>query len=158
LPKIVVYTFFFLAAIVEALTLSLIGWPIRLITMTFTLVDVLWSNAFRFLIGSWFKPLAYVFIFPVKLVLMPFSLIGGLNNIIFAIITFPLTGWMLLFGNGCFLRWGPDCSTKRWGERAYYQKFTLPFWMRDPASLIPKIPEQGSFLDSLKNNFDELLF
>ena len=88
--------------------------------MTFRTIDVIWSNIFRFLVGSWLKPLAYAFIFPMKLLLSPFTLIGGLSNVFFAIFTFPLTGWMLLFGNGCFLRWGNDCSTKRWSERAYY--------------------------------------
>jgi hypothetical protein len=137
---VVVKVFFILAAIVEALTLSLIGWPVKVLLWVFTLVDVIWSNSVRFLIGSWFKPLAYAFILPIKLALLPFSLIGGLLNVFFAVFTFPITGWMLVFGNGCFLRWGNDCSTKRWNERKYYQKFTLPFWLRDPTSLIPNTP------------------
>ena len=149
MPWIVVKSFFFLAFIVEALSLSLIGWPLKLITMSFTLIDVIMSNAVRFLIGSWLKPLAYVFIVPIKFALLPFTLLGGLMNVFFAVFTFPLTGWMFFFGNGCFLRWGNDCTTKRWSERKYYQKFTLPFWMRDPTSLIPEIPQQGSFLDSV---------
>ena len=153
LPGIVVFLVNLVASLEQIFILTLVGWPIQILLWVVTLVDVIWSNTLRFLIGSWSKLLAYVFIFPVKIVLLPFTFFGWAYRIFFAVAKFPINGWMLFFGNGCFLRWGNDCSAKKWSEREYYNIFTLPWWMRDPESLMPKLPE-GSIADSLAEHFE----
>ena len=153
LPDIVVWTVSLTATVVQLFIVTLIGWPIQILLWVITLVDVLYSQTIRILIGSWSKLLAYLFLFPIKLVLLPFVFIGWMYRIFFAVAKFPISGWMLLFGRGCFLRWGADCSAKKWSEREYYEVLTLPWLLRNPDFLMPKLPE-GPFLDALAEHFE----
>ena len=89
-----------------------------------------------------------------KVVTFPLLLIGWAFRILLGLVGFTVDGWMLFFGgSGCFLRWGYDCGVKKLSERKYYEIGTLPFWMRDPSTLLPNIP-QGSFINSVRDHFE----
>ena len=76
-----------------------------------------------------------------KVATFPVLALGWAFRVFLAVVGFFIDGWMLFFGgSGCFLRWGYDCNVKSFKEREYYQMGTLPFWLRDPTTLIPGIP------------------
>jgi hypothetical protein len=153
LPKPIVFIVQIMSSFWKALALSLIGLPMQIIVWIFTIVDIAWSNFFRIVLGTWCKPCAWVVVFFFKVATFPLLLLGWSMRILLGVTGFVIDGWMLAFGgSGCFLRWGYDCSVKKLSEREYWEIGTLPFWIRDPSTLLPSIP-QGSWIDSVKNHF-----
>ena len=154
LPPAVVLIVQILSSVWKSLALTLVGLPIQIVLWAFTLADITWSNLFRVLLGTWCKPCAWVVVWLFKVATFPLLVLGWVFRIFLAIVGFTIDGWMLFFGgSGCFLRWGYDCTAKKYSEREYWQMGTLPFWLRDPSTLLPSIP-QGSFLDSVKDHFE----
>ena len=154
LPPAIVFIVQILSSVWKGLALTLVGFPFQILIWSFTVLDIAWSNFFRIVLGTWCKPCAWVLVWLFKVATFPLLVLGWSFRIFLAVVGFAVDGWMLFFGgSGCFLRWGYDCNVLKYHERSYYQMGTLPFWLRDPSSLLPGIP-QGSFLDSVKLHFE----
>ena len=80
-----------------------------MIILTFIALDWILDWVFLLTIGLLSKRLAYICIFLVNVISLPLWIFGFIMRVITEIVTFPIDGWPLLFGNGCFLWWGGNC-------------------------------------------------
>ena len=68
---------------------------------------------------------------------------------------FPIDGWLVFFGDGCFLRWGKNCvSDKRLPFRYMEQYMDLSFFSKTKS--LPGAPEadKPEFADLADWSFD----
>lgn len=110
--------------------------PFQAMYWSFILFDFVTDLAFLVafgLIPGIGKPLAYLFIWIVNLVFLPVTFAFWAYRIGIETIGLLFDGWLLLFGSGCYLRWGPDCwFAKKFSERSHRTYLDLPILALDP--------------------------
>ena len=117
--------------IYKIMVISLIGLGLQFFLWGYIILDKILDYAIRLSLGLVFKPLAWLAIWAFKLPTFPIIIMGWVWRILIELLAFPLAGWMVPFGAGCFLRWGPQCSpfTKKFDERSYWEIADLPFFV-----------------------------
>lgn len=110
LPPFIIFFFQLIGAIVEIDAQLWFNLPMTLIVWFWSLMDWLFDTV---LIVSffWFKPIAYIAIWAINIVQLPFNIIGWTNELMGGLVKAPVEAWMWLFGDGCFLMWGKNCWT-----------------------------------------------
>ena len=114
--------------------ISLVGTGIQLFSWAYWIFDFLIIDLIaRFVLGTWCKFCAYLWIWIFKIATLPFWLIGLIWWIFLEIMTFPVAGWMIFFkGQGCVFIWGRDC----WFTEVsppYWKVLDVPFLMKKDA-------------------------
>ena len=109
--------------------------------LLFMIADWILDWVILFTIGLVSKKLAYFLIWIVNMVSLPVWLLGGLMRLVTELVTLPIDGWLLLFGNGCFLRWGGNCQFAE--GRNGRTKWDLPFYLINP------LETQGSVSENI---------
>lgn len=158
LPPLVVKTFMILSAIWEidtqiwwALPMTIFIWTIDL--ADFAIDQVLWYSL------ALFRPVAFIAIWVLNFVQLPLNFIGMYRRLMAITMTIPIQAPLWLFGDGCFIRWGPNCFNP--GPSKYRndprQRFKVPIFAADLENLppAPESPPQPSFHDNfaLNQNF-----
>lgn len=134
------------SGITKGLIIFLIGLPWQAIIWTITLVDWLYNLVIRILFGVWCKPCAVVLVWALKLPTLPFVFLGWFFRIIYETAVLPLDGILLLFGSGCYLRWGAQCRfSSRFKDKKYWQKADVPIFMSDPHAFFGTDPNASLY-------------
>lgn len=117
--------------IYKIMVISLIGLGLQIFLWAYILLDKVVDYAVRLSVGIVFKPLAWLLIWAFKIPTFPIIFMGWFWRILIELLAFPIAGWMVPFGAGCFLRWGPQCSpfAKKFSERSYWEIADLPFFV-----------------------------
>lgn len=118
LPWIIVLPFSLAGMIWKFGLISTVFLPQWSILATFALVDWIVDWVFLLTLGLFCKPCAGLFIWIINLVYIPFMIWGWLQRLILEVFAFPIKGWLVFLGNGCFLRFGAEC----WMEGVYRLK------------------------------------
>lgn len=108
-----VIPFQILSGIWKALAIGMVGFPWWFLLATIAAFDWVLDWVFLFTFGLFCTPCAGFFIWVVNIAFLPFSIWGYIYRFFLEIYGLFIDGWMLPFGNGCFLRWGNQCWLQR---------------------------------------------
>merc|ERR1711971_294753 len=80
----------------------------------------------------WWSILASVaaFIWILNIAHLPFTIIGWFQRLIYELWAFPIDGWLIFPGNGCFLRFGGQCRFEGKGK-IMRLRFDIPWFTGD---------------------------
>ena len=93
-------------------------------------VDWVLDWVFLLTIGLIAKPIASIFIWILNIVHLPFTIIGWFQRLIYELWAFPIDGWLIFLGNGCFLRFGGQCRFEGKGK-IMRLRFDIPWFTGD---------------------------
>jgi len=115
LPWFLVIPFSLAGMVWKMGVISTVMLPWWTILSSVALVDWILDFVFLWTLGLFCTPCAGLFIWILNIAHIPFTIWGWLQRLILEIFAFPVKGWLVFLGNGCFLRFGAEC----WMEGVY---------------------------------------
>ena len=142
LPSFVAFPFIMAGYVFKIGIVSMATLPWWSLLAAVATVDNLIDYFFLFTIGLISKKIAGIFIWLINLALLPFTVLGWIQRLVYEVFALPIDGWLVFLGNGCFMRFGDYCWLEARGKRSLRNYLDIPYFFDTDGSL-------GDLLSSL---------